>query len=185
MPRLLRTPARLQRTASSVCLPRMWRSCHLLHRFSARGHACNPSIMLLLRACPGVAAPAAGAKAGGGNVRRFDNGFILEDLGMGQPDGKPAKAGAKVGGTLSGSGFSMGIQGFCACSHACRPARARTPAVRPAGSWRWLPLDADCHTDRADRHATISAKMICCMGIGRRVVIMLCLTAKLLSEACA
>ena len=29
-------------------------------------------------------------------MRRFDNGFVLEDLAMGQPDGKLAKAGNKV-----------------------------------------------------------------------------------------
>ena len=59
------------------------------------------TLLCPLRVCPGEAAPAAGARAGGGNVRRFDNGFILEDLGMGQPDGKPAKAGAKVGGPFT------------------------------------------------------------------------------------
>ena len=42
-------------------------------------------------------APAAkGAVAGKAKVQRFDNGFILQDLAMGQPDGKLAKAGNKV-----------------------------------------------------------------------------------------
>ena len=34
--------------------------------------------------------------AGKAKVRRFDKGFVLEDLAMGQPDGKLAKAGNKV-----------------------------------------------------------------------------------------
>ena len=135
--------------------------------------------MSRLRACPGEEAPAAGAKAGGGNVRRFDNGFILEDMSMGQPDGKLAKAGSKVRGAL----------------HAHAPAaaglRARAPLLFGLQAGRWLPLDVGGHSGRADYLAltlamALSPVLMCLMGQGDEIVVLhVSDCCSLLPEACA